>query len=94
LGSGGATPLSQAGFKHTVAGKGQQLTLAAVEVHADSRYIAVAFWRVSSSFLSLMQHEAALARMVHRPSLSLKGQQEMSSVTRQAQQGSEETLCG
>ena len=38
VGSGGATPLSQAGFKHTVAGKGQQLTLAAVEVHADSRY--------------------------------------------------------
>lgn len=37
VGSAGATPLSQAGFKRTVAGKGQQLTLLAVEVHADGR---------------------------------------------------------
>ena len=32
-----ATPLSQAGFKRAVPGKGQQLTLLALEVHADCR---------------------------------------------------------
>lgn len=31
------TPLSQAGFKWRVAGKGQQLTLLSIEVHAASR---------------------------------------------------------
>lgn len=31
------TPVSQAGFKRTVAGKGQQLTLLSLEVHADCR---------------------------------------------------------
>lgn len=36
--SKGGTPLSQAGFKRTVAGKGQQLTLLSLEVHADSRW--------------------------------------------------------
>ena len=34
---GGATPLSQAGFKRLVPGKGQQLTLLSVEVQADCR---------------------------------------------------------
>ena len=37
LGSAGATPLSQSGFKRTVAGKGQQLTLLCAEVHAECR---------------------------------------------------------
>lgn len=38
-GSGGATPLSQAGFKQRrcVAGKGQQLTLLSLELHAECR---------------------------------------------------------
>ncbi|KAK9829480.1 hypothetical protein WJX72_006119 [[Myrmecia] bisecta] len=36
-GASGPTPLSQAGFKRLVAGKGQQLTLLSVEVHADCR---------------------------------------------------------
>ena len=31
------TPVSQAGFRWRVAGKGQQLTLLSIEVHADSR---------------------------------------------------------
>ncbi len=37
LPGGGPTPISQSGFKCTVAGKGQQLTLLSIEVHADSR---------------------------------------------------------
>lgn len=39
-GSAGATPLSQAGFKQRrcVAGKGQQLTLLSLELHAESRW--------------------------------------------------------
>lgn len=32
-----ATPVSQSGFKWKIAGKGQQLSLLSVEVHADSR---------------------------------------------------------
>lgn len=39
VGSAGATPLSQSGFKRSVAGKGQQLTFLAVEVHADCRLV-------------------------------------------------------
>ena len=36
-GAGGQTPVSQSGFKRLVPGKGQQLTLTSIEVHADSR---------------------------------------------------------
>lgn len=34
---GGATPSSQIGFKRTITGKGEGLTLACVEIHAESR---------------------------------------------------------
>ena len=37
-GMSGPTPVSQAGFRRLVPGKGQQLTLLSVEVHADTRY--------------------------------------------------------
>ncbi len=40
-GSAGATPLSQAGFRRLVAGKGQNLTLLSIEVHADTRFACV-----------------------------------------------------
>ena len=36
-GVSGPTPVSQAGFRRLVPGKGQQLTLLSVEVHADTR---------------------------------------------------------
>ncbi|BDA47990.1 probable DNA polymerase zeta catalytic subunit [Coccomyxa sp. Obi] len=36
-GSAGATPVSQSGFRRLVAGKGQNLTLLSIEVHADTR---------------------------------------------------------
>jgi len=41
-GSGGATPVSQAGFRRVVPGKGQGMTLLSVEVHAESRCAAPA----------------------------------------------------
>ena len=37
-GVSGPTPVSQAGFRRLVPGKGQQLTLLSIEVHADTRY--------------------------------------------------------
>ena len=37
VGASGPTPLSQAGFKRLVPGKGHQLTLLSLEVHADCR---------------------------------------------------------
>ncbi|KAK9861361.1 hypothetical protein WJX84_007914, partial [Apatococcus fuscideae] len=37
VGGSGPTPLSQAGFKRLVPGKGHQLTLLSLEVHADCR---------------------------------------------------------
>ena len=39
-GVSGPTPVSQAGFRRLVPGKGQQLTLLSIEVHADTRYAA------------------------------------------------------
>ncbi len=39
-GMSGPTPVSQAGFRRLVPGKGQQLTLLSLEVHADTRYTA------------------------------------------------------
>ena len=36
-GMSGPTPVSQAGFRRLVPGKGQQLTLLSIEVHADTR---------------------------------------------------------
>ena len=36
-GVSGPTPVSQAGFRRLVPGKGQQLTLLSIEVHADTR---------------------------------------------------------
>ena len=36
-GMSGPTPVSQAGFRKLVPGKGQQLTLLSIEVHADTR---------------------------------------------------------
>lgn len=38
-GSGGRTPVSQAGFRTVVPGKGQGLMLLSIEVHADSRCV-------------------------------------------------------
>ena len=42
-GGAGPTPLSQAGFKQRrcVAGKGQQLTLLSLELHADCRWVVL-----------------------------------------------------
>lgn len=36
-GLSGPTPVSQAGFRRLVPGKGQQLTLLSIEIHADTR---------------------------------------------------------
>lgn len=36
-GSDGVTPVSQAGFRRLIPGKGQNLTLLSIEVHADTR---------------------------------------------------------
>lgn len=38
-GLSGPTPVSQAGFRKLVPGKGQQLTLLSIEIHADTRYV-------------------------------------------------------
>ena len=35
---GEATPVSQSGFRRLVPGKGQNLTLLSIELHADTRY--------------------------------------------------------
>ena len=40
-GASGPTPLSQAGYKRLVPGKGHQLTLLSLEVHADCRYVPI-----------------------------------------------------
>lgn len=39
---GEATPVSQAGFRRLVPGKGQNLTLLSIELHADTRFLLLA----------------------------------------------------
>ena len=46
------TPVSQAGFRWRVAGKGQQLTLLSIEVHADSRFARPSSLAVQSDAIS------------------------------------------
>jgi len=64
-GSAGATPPSQSGFRRLVAGKGQNLTLLSVEVHADTRSSHVPLpAEVCSAFCS-QQHWALCAPWKH-----------------------------
>ncbi len=59
-GVSGPTPVSQSGFRRLVPGKGQQLTLLSIEVHADTRYALLQSPDLASS--SIM--------MIHSPFLS------------------------
>ena len=53
-GVSGPTPVSQAGFRRLVPGKGQQLTLLSIEVHADTRYALLQSPDLASSSITMI----------------------------------------
>ena len=53
-GVSGPTPVSQAGFRRLVPGKGQQLTLLSIEVHADTRYASLQSPDLASSSMTMI----------------------------------------